>query len=180
LAAIELWSFCLKFLFIFDRTRHFCPSDWLLGVVIGRVTGEDMRAQMAREELAAKQRGFIMRAFGRFFGLLRTGLVASAILFKVVEWYYSPENQAQREAMEGPALLPPAPMPPTVLPGAASLLRDPRLCPLCHEPRKNPAISSSGVAFCFKCINKFATEHGQCPITGTPCAPDQIRRIFES
>lgn len=57
---------------------------------------------------------------------------------------------------------------------------DPRLCPICTSSRINPAASSSGFVFCYRCIADKVDEKPSCPVTGLPCAPSQIRRIVES
>jgi len=180
LAGYELWAFYLKVLFMFQRTEHFSPPQWLQGIVLARVTGDDMRAQMLAEEVRDKTRGLIGKATSKAISFLRTALVASALLFKLLEWYYSPENQSQRESAKGMQIMPPPPMPPQCASAGVGLPRDPRQCPLCHERRVNPAVSSSGLAFCFICIHRFVLEHGRCPVTDTPCQVSQIRRIFES
>lgn len=180
LAAHEAWGLWLKVLFAFEREKYHSTATWLLGVSLERVTGDDMRAQAARDEAAAKGRSVLGRLLGRLAGLLRSALVASALLLKLFEWYWSPENQSQREQLAGPALIPPPPAPPKVRGTGVCLPRDPALCPICHEARKNAAISSSGLAYCFLCIHRFVSEHGQDPITLTPCQPAQIRRIFAS
>mmetsp|Transcript_12465 Transcript_12465/g.23132 ORF Transcript_12465/g.23132 Transcript_12465/m.23132 type:complete len:359 (-) Transcript_12465:2039-3115(-) len=179
-AAVEGMNFLNKVMFLFNKTEHYSPSLWLQGVVLARITGEDMREQALRQELEDSRRGFLSKASSKVFGLLRTGLIASAIIFKVIEWYYSPENATQRETMRGPTLTPPPPLPPTIAPGGVRIPRNPQQCPICHEVRKNPAIASSGLTFCYECIHRFALEHGQCPVTAVPCAPTQIRRIFVS
>nr|AND95595.1 Peroxisome biogenesis protein 12 [Chromera velia] len=57
---------------------------------------------------------------------------------------------------------------------------DPRLCPLCHRPRANPAACvSSGFVFCYSCIVPFVREHERCPVTGVPSSEIHVRRIFE-
>ncbi|GBG28334.1 Peroxisome assembly protein 12 [Hondaea fermentalgiana] len=180
LAGYELWGFYLKILFMFQRTEHFSPPQWLQGIFLARVTGDDMRAQALAEELRDSHRGIVGKIASKGISFLRTALVASALIFKLLEWYYSPENQSQREQNKNAQIIPPPPMPPRPSSMGVGLPRHPRQCPLCHEPRVNPAISSSGIAFCFICIHRHVLEHGACPVTGTPCQVSQIRRIFES
>mmetsp|Transcript_2102 Transcript_2102/g.3944 ORF Transcript_2102/g.3944 Transcript_2102/m.3944 type:complete len:306 (+) Transcript_2102:3564-4481(+) len=179
-AAYETWCFGFKLFFMFNKTRYYSPSHWMQGVIIARLTGDDMRKQMVTEEAAALTRGLLGRIASRCISLLRTALIGSALVFKLVEWYYSPENSLQRETMKGQKIIPPAPPPPIVSARGIRLPRNPHLCPICHETRVNLAVSSSGVAFCYPCIHEYVQEHGECPVTRTPCDVSQIRRIFDA
>jgi len=180
LGVFECASFILKILFIFGKTKHPTMPLWLQGIVIARLTGDDIQAQAAAEELKESRLGVVGRLQSRMMSALRITLVGSALLFKVLEWYYSPENEGQRERMRGALISPPPPVPPKPSPSGVRLPPDPSLCPLCHEKRTNPAASSSGVTFCYVCIHRFVLEYGCCPVTRTPCGVTQIRKIFES
>lgn len=57
---------------------------------------------------------------------------------------------------------------------------DHRLCPLCLQKRVNPAASSSGHVFCYKCLVLYIREKGpKCPLVGMRCDESQIVRLFE-
>lgn len=60
------------------------------------------------------------------------------------------------------------------------LPQDRRICPLCHRIRRNPALSSSGYAFCFTCLVPHVERCGYCPITGQATSVQQVRRIRDS
>jgi peroxin-12 len=84
---------------------------------------------------------------------------------------------------------PPPPRPPSTttmtktdapLAGAVRPNKDYRLCPICHETRINPAASSSGFVFCFKCLVVHIRTYGpKCPVTGLACQESQIVRLYE-
>jgi peroxin-12 len=53
-------------------------------------------------------------------------------------------------------------------------------CPLCHaRPRVQPAASSSGFVFCYKCILSYVRRHATCPVTKQPCSESRIVRLYE-
>ena len=52
-------------------------------------------------------------------------------------------------------------------------------CPLCRQPRENPTLlTTSGYAFCYKCIHGFISQKGKCPVTLLPCDLDCLCRLF--
>eukprot|EP00931_Biecheleriopsis_adriatica_P090277 TRINITY_DN64292_c0_g1_i1.p1 TRINITY_DN64292_c0_g1~~TRINITY_DN64292_c0_g1_i1.p1 ORF type:complete len:120 (+),score=10.18 TRINITY_DN64292_c0_g1_i1:377-736(+) len=60
------------------------------------------------------------------------------------------------------------------------LPEDRTVCPLCHRPRRNPAMSCSGYAFCYTCLLPHVQRFGHCPVTGLPMSVEQVRRIRDS
>lgn len=66
-------------------------------------------------------------------------------------------------------------------PPASPSPKDPALCPLCKHPRANPAVSPSGIAYCYRCLLAHVREAGAfCPVTLQACAEEQVRRVFLS
>lgn len=58
--------------------------------------------------------------------------------------------------------------------------RNPDACPICLCDKINPAASSSGYVFCFKCLIMYIREKGpHCPIVGIHCDESQVVRLFE-
>lgn len=54
-------------------------------------------------------------------------------------------------------------------------------CPLCGTiPIQNPAVLSTGYAFCYTCINRYVEKHNRCPVTRAklPDGTDGIRRVL--
>ena len=78
-------------------------------------------------------------------------------------------------------------IPPPPLPSSGKYFQDsvkpssdPRLCPLCLQKRVNPAASSSGFVFCYKCLVVYLREKGpKCPIVGMRCEEKQVVRLYE-
>lgn len=83
-----------------------------------------------------------------------------------------------------PAIPVPPPFPPAVLPSFAEGnndgLDDKWRCPLCREPRINPAASTSGYVFCYRCLMLHLRNVGEhCPVTGRECPTSRVVRIYE-
>jgi peroxin-12 len=62
--------------------------------------------------------------------------------------------------------------------GGVAVPADRTQCPLCRQPRTNPALIPSGYVFCFPCIYAHVESHGQCPVTLAPTAPDAVRKLY--
>lgn len=71
--------------------------------------------------------------------------------------------------------------PPQPAPNGLPLPKDPALCPLCKQPRANPAISPAGIAYCYRCLLAHVREAGAfCPVTLEACTEEQVRRVYLS
>ena len=58
--------------------------------------------------------------------------------------------------------------------------KNPQACPICLSDRVNPAASSSGYVFCFKCLVMYIRDKGpHCPVMGIHCDESQVVRLFE-
>lgn len=181
----EVASLGFQTAYLFNHSKFANPLLWLQGVVLARLTAEDMKklSEKAASEAVTWSSNKLRFVLQQSAMLLRYSVILSAVMFKLVEYYYSPQNRAAREAQDmrrfGPsAVPPPRPLPPQL--HAAHLLANPALCPICGESRTDPALSSSGYCFCFKCIHKYVEQHKSCPITGSPCELLEIRRIFST
>lgn len=80
----------------------------------------------------------------------------------------------------------PPPYPPKLLDESESeVIRkgvptDKSLCPICHRTRVNPAASTSGYVFCYRCIVMHIRTNGEtCPLTGMHCPESRVIRLFE-
>lgn len=157
-------SACLAFAlaYMFKRTRYYSPWHWAQGIVLARLGAED--AKLGTESFSIVQ---------KFANALRMAIVASAVLFKIAEYYYSNENRARREANQAHVQVPPPPQPRLL---QAKL--DPRLCPLCGNARTEPALSPSGYMFCYQCLADHVSKHQTCPLTNLACYPQDIRKVF--
>jgi hypothetical protein len=73
------------------------------------------------------------------------------------------------------------PAPPSLPVARGSLIppADPRLCPLCRQSRESPCASTGGYVFCFSCLSEALDRREVCPVTGVPCKPLDVIRIYE-
>ena len=80
----------------------------------------------------------------------------------------------------------PPPHPPKLLDESESehlrrgLPSDNSSCPICHRPRVNPAASTSGYVFCYRClVMHLRSNEERCPLTGMHCPESRVIRLFE-
>lgn len=182
-AGYEALVLAFQVRFMFGLSKFYSPLQGLQGICYERLDREDYKAQRDAAEELERNGSLLAKGAARFFSFFRIMLISSALVFKLVEWYYSPENRAQREASQPKqtslAALPP-PVPPRPLPSAVALAADPKKCPICAKTRTNPAVASSGVVFCYACIHDHVSVNGACPVTGISCSVEQIRRIYQA
>ena len=139
---------------------------------------------------------------------VRYGFIGFLVAFRLAEWWYSPRAAAGRGRPWSPgdapvrvqfvvvAALPavcsparccvcpwqPPPRPPPVS-GPASSCRlpgDPALCPICRQVRVNDTASTAGIVYCYTCILQVTKQTGLCPVSGVPCPPDKLRRLYHT
>lgn len=113
---------------------------------------------------------------------LKVALVLAVVAFKVTEWWMAtPEMVGALGGGPGRRIVPPVPDPPSPAPNGLPLPKDPSLCPLCKQPRANPAISPAGIAYCYRCLLAHVREAGAfCPVTLQACTEEQVRRVYLS
>lgn len=88
------------------------------------------------------------------------------------------QNLRQQRLLKDPGFAPPPPKAPVSR--SSSLLLCPQThCPLCRQPRINPAASTGGYVFCLSCLTTFVRSTPACPITGKACPESRIIRLFE-
>lgn len=51
------------------------------------------------------------------------------------------------------------------------------LCPICGEGWRNSTLTPTGYVGCFVCLHEAVERDGKCPVTGTPMAVEQLRRV---
>lgn len=137
--------------------------------------------------------------------ILRYGVVGTIVVFKVAEWWYGGQNERRYTQPQGLSPPPPPTKPPMVPQlccdpcwprlavtvdvcvfhcqrGPRSRVRMPAntaLCPVCRQPRVATTASTAGILFCHKCLVDAVTASPYCPVTGVPCPPTAIRKLFE-
>lgn len=165
--AYELVSVAFQFAYMFKKSRYFSPAHYFQGITLLRLDADDMK-KLAETNTASTKFSLVQK----FANALRMAIVASAVVFKIAEYYYSNENRAMREANQVQMRVPPPPMRPNVR------RVDLRLCPLCGDARVDPALSTSGFCFCYACLLKHVQVTPSCPITNQPCQVSEIRKVF--
>jgi len=169
--------------YLLEQTDNWSPLLHVLGLRLVRQFPEP-------PALEDETKTRLQRMWDLATGLGSGSLWAALYAMQFAQWWYQRESLLQPYQ---PSKVPPAPpqcspYQEKVLGGPKSrdesldlvlLPQDRRICPLCHRIRRNPALSSSGYAFCFTCIVPHVERCGYCPITGQATSVTQIRRIRE-
>eukprot|EP00892_Ulva_mutabilis_P001024 jgi/Ulvmu1/10922/UM007_0101.1 len=179
--------------FLLKQTRFFSPALHCAGVTLVRDDGSQTRARLQAQADTRRrlwQRGVsdrapaalaaaaLLRGIHAVGNNAKTSLLATLILFKVLEWWFTAGEERVAEARR--AVPPP---PPAYPPHAAGvpLIADASVCPVCHRKRVAPAqLATSGYVFCYKCAYSAVAAHGCCPVTHIRSTLDDIRRLFLS
>jgi len=158
LTAMEIAVLAFQAAYVIGQSRFYSPLHYLQGFVLARLTAEDVQRlqRKAAASLGVGWGGGVLDKakylLSQGLGALRSSLVLAAFVFRLAQLYESPENRARREAMKrgsNALLVPPPPVPLPLTAQGALMVRDPNVCPLCSQPRKLPATSSSGHCFCY-------------------------------
>jgi peroxin-12 len=193
-SAHEAARFWYQLLYLLNKTPYFSPELHLLGLVVARVSGQDVSMAERRKEMRHNERLQWARRGrgGPIFRLVReswvqvssaagthtrSALILAVFGYKLLEWWYtSAEQKLGGQEAPPPPPPPPAPKP---SPQGVRLPNDPGICPLCRAKRVNPAmIATSGYVFCYPCAFKFVESEGFCPVTKIPARVSQIRRLY--
>ena len=176
-----------QIMYAFGASDHFNAASRLTRSTLIRLTPQDMMGP-STAVAGATQPGRLMKLWWGLLRAARIGLIASVVVFKLVEWYYSSAFEAQRREVESSSsqdgrrrwVTVKPPMPPQRHVSGIAVPADSRLCPICGEVRKNPAICGTGILFCFRCIANYVSEHGRCPVTlHGPLSVDRVRRVYQ-
>ena len=190
-AVLELASLGFAIHYLFGDGPHHSPWVWAAGIRLAGVTGMDNALSTAVERVSRERQLERANMFTR--PLLRLShaaasrsqlaLAAGVFVFKFVEWYYASDEGASGSGQGGDAIankVPPPPQAPRKAdsPDAIDLPANPRLCPLCLQPRMRPAYLPNGLVFCHSCIVAYVDEYGYCPHTHAPFYATDVQRIF--
>eukprot|EP00775_Hariotina_reticulata_P011413 gene11413-11560_t len=166
-ALMEAIKFCYQLNYLLDVFDCHSPVLHLLGQRLVRLSAPERlrRWWLAGSSLATDH--------------LRTVIILSVFGFKILEWWYT---SGEDQLSSGAAVPhPPPPAAPQPDPKGVGLPDDIRLCPLCKQPRVNPAIMAvSGYAFCYPCLFRHVCEQHCCPVTCCPASLDHIRKLYEA
>ncbi len=97
---------------------------------------------------------------------------------QLLEWWFnSAEGRIAGQLQKPP---PPPPKPPLPAIDGIALPTDPSICPLCQNPRTNPAmLNTSGYVFCYPCLHRHLAEHDCCPVTHIHATQDNVWRLYK-
>ena len=166
-----------QWLFLLGKSLHFDPVSHLLGQVVRRTTLAD--SPQAKDDNASTESCSVQPTMDPLRKAMMIGLSSTFVLGWLRQFRNLLRDKQQQSASEMP---PPAPLPvklDTKTRVKPPLSTNPSHCPLCRQPRINPAAATSGYVFCHRCIVMFVREYGKCPVTGTKCPESRILRIYE-
>ncbi|KAJ2321067.1 ubiquitin-protein ligase peroxin 12, partial [Coemansia sp. RSA 2681] len=143
--------------YMFDRTNYNSPWLHILGLQVRRLSAADYRAMNERgaatSDLAAPANGSPIRAVRNMVAYLLAGgldflkvlLPLSIFFYRFLEWWHRSDFHKKVQMLPPPK--PPMPLKPH--PDGLAVPEDQALCPMCKEPRTNPAAAPSGYVFCY-------------------------------
>ncbi|CAE7722514.1 prx-12, partial [Symbiodinium microadriaticum] len=182
--ALKAVQWMQRALYLFDASPFHDPAMALVGVFLRRNNDQRSAGLPASASSDATTAGR-SRGPGRV-GILAV-LMGAVMLVRTIDVVRRAVGSG--EAMGGllggsdgtdvSSLTPPAP--PSLPVGKGCLVppTDPSLCPLCRQPRVNPCASTGGYVFCYSCLSASLVQQQTCPVTGIPCDPLAVIRLFE-
>ncbi|KAM3570998.1 hypothetical protein VYU27_006958 [Nannochloropsis oceanica] len=177
-ASYEGSFFVYQWAYLFGRTKHYSPLLHILGVVLRRLTHEDLPSSSPSSSSSLSSTISPKPTLAsRLTRSLKVAFVVAIVAFKVLEWWLSTPELLHSSPRQK-RIIPPVPDPPSAAPSGISLPKDQNLCPLCKNVRVNPAVSPAGVAYCYRCLIAHVREVGVCPVTLQACREEQVRRIY--
>mmetsp|Transcript_11906 Transcript_11906/g.16138 ORF Transcript_11906/g.16138 Transcript_11906/m.16138 type:complete len:446 (+) Transcript_11906:176-1513(+) len=143
------------------------------------------RAQLRRQpsqSVPVRMRGAVEGGLlpGVFFlsDHIQSSIVGAVLTFKVLEWWYGMAEERMNPSQVLP-LPPPPPIPPPH-PQGKQLPGDVRVCPLCRNPRTNPALCvTSGYVFCYPCLHEYVSKKKACPVTLERSSTESIWKLYK-
>ena len=159
-----------KFAYMFKISDHFAPEWALIGVVFCRRKEDDVN----EAPTSLEKRRVLPTTIN-----LNHIMIAALITLKVIEW------MSQTEGGSG-VFTPVAhvPPPPKSVSNPSDCIQVSSIehskCPLCREKQTNPCTSNGGYVFCESCITDALRISPKCPVTGFPCSPDNLIRLYQT
>lgn len=181
-AVKSLAVFAYSLLYLLEQTDIWSPWLHLLGLKLARHFPEPPLPSEEKDQV--KSLAIRMQDLAKFCG--RASLWGTVYALQFLQWWYQREHLLQplrphKAPPPPPQRFPyPESLPTTSARGAPKVVvlpEDRTICPLCHRPRQNPAMSCGGYAFCYTCLVPHVQEFGHCPVTGQRMRVEEIRRI---
>jgi peroxin-12 len=181
-ASVAVHMLCLS-----GRLQSFTPDLWIAGLQLGRLdrTDYDVQTSARKQVLASRQqvraaagplRALLLLATHYLRDAVRFALPISIFFLSFLQWWHASGHAAAANAT--PVV--PSPLPSEPSPDGIPMVEDPTICPLCRDPRTNPAaLAASGLLFCYPCVFKYVERHRRCPVTHLPATIDMLIRIHD-
>ena len=159
-----------KFAYMFKINEYFSPELALIGVTFRR-----RKEDAVGEASTTRGNPSILPTTLNLNHLM----IAVLIALKAMEWM-SQEN-TRTDTVTPTAHVPPPPTTTSNPRGCikVSSIKDSK-CPLCKEPQRNPCASTGGYVFCHSCIIDALQISPKCPVTGFPCTPQDLIRLYQT
>jgi peroxin-12 len=168
-----------QWMLLLGKTLHFDPASHVLGQVVRRTTQADTPKQQQDSGKKTEFSSLPPAALDPMRKAVLIGLSSTFVLGWLRQFRNLLHSQTRQESNEIP---PPAPLPVKLNAKTRQCplsSNNPKHCPICRQPRINPAAAPSGYVFCHRCIVMYVREYGKCPVTGTECPESRILRIYE-
>ncbi|KAI9010114.1 Pex12 amino terminal region-domain-containing protein [Hyaloraphidium curvatum] len=183
-AAYLTWMLLYQILYLYGKTRYFNPWLHFMKLEVTRMTMADYRTAHDLESAARPTSAWRIINFFRSISynlleFLKYTLPLALLSLRFLEWWYQSQF-SKRGSGVGKLPVPPPPEPVEPDPSLTPLPADPLTCPICLQPRTNPAVLPSGYTFCYPCAFKAVDADGRCPVTGWECTTEEIRKIFDA
>eukprot|EP00871_Galdieria_phlegrea_P001872 jgi/Galph1/2686/GphlegSOOS_G1360.1 len=175
-ALYELWCLIQQLLFLFEKTNFYSPFLRMQGSLqVRRLTIDELRESSNISISSTGSLSKFLTWVDRAIRILKIAAITGVFVFKFLEWLITAESKASKNV----GFLPPPPTP--LRPSSKGITLPPNktVCPLCRQPRVNPAVCvSSGYVFCYTCIFTYVERESHCPVTRLPATIHDIQRIF--
>ncbi|CAM9704058.1 unnamed protein product [Choristocarpus tenellus] len=181
-----------QWMYLFRMSAFFSPDLRLTGMVVRRATMDDWVSGKLPTAAGSGGEGVqggglggegsgLSRLRGKAGQYGRLALIAAVVGFKIMEWWTAMDAQEGARWRGSRATSPPPPpRPPLPAPGGCGVPSDPGACPVCRGSRVNASLcKASGFVFCYGCIAGHIRERGECPVTGLPCGPSSVVKLFD-
>ena len=159
-----------KFAYMFKINDYFSPELALIGVTFRRKK-EDAVGEVAPTN---ENRSILPTTLN-----LNHLMIAVLIALKAMEWMS--QGETSTDTSTPTAHVPPPPITTSNPRGCiqVSSIKDSK-CPLCKEPQKYPCASTGGYVFCQSCVTDALRMSPKCPVTGFPCSPEDLIRLYQT
>jgi peroxin-12 len=183
-AALDAANLGQLLLFMSERSRHVSLAQRVLNYTLHRPGPQrgapaGLRAATPSSRAAVVRSASWLETMGHVLELplrhARNLLLLSVFGYRLVEWWYLPDNAPPRSLK----LIPPPPFPPP-LHEAAAALPPPGLCGVCRMEPREPTATPSGFVLCGSCAREAVRRQGVCPISGMPMLERDLRRLYET